>query len=43
LIEKGFFASEVRLEEGETLYRVRLARTRELKARPDIWNALDKK
>lgn len=43
LIEKGIFASEVRPEDGETLYRVRLARTRELKARPDIWNALDKK
>jgi len=43
LIDKGIFASETRAEDGESLYRVRLARTRELKARPDIWKALDKK
>ena len=43
LIDKGILASEARAEDGELLYRVRLARTRELKARPDIWKALDKK
>jgi hypothetical protein len=30
-------------KDGETVYRVRLARTRELKARLDIWKALDDK
>ena len=43
LIDQGIFAAETRAEDGETLYRVRLARTRELKAKPDIWKALDEK
>ena len=43
LIGKGLLASEARAEDGECMYRVRLARTRELKASPDIWKALDKK
>ena len=43
LIEKGIFAEETRAGDGETIYRVRLARTRELKARPDLWKALDEK
>ncbi len=38
---KGIFTAETRAEDGETIYRFRLARTRELKARPDIWKALD--
>jgi hypothetical protein len=41
LVAKGIFTAETRAEDGETVYRVRLARTRELKARPDIWKALD--
>ena len=43
LVAKGIFAAETRAEDGEIVYRVRLARTRELKARPEIWKALDDK
>jgi DNA-binding MarR family transcriptional regulator len=43
LVGKGILVLEARAEDGETIYRVRLARTRELKARPEIWKALDDK
>ncbi len=43
LVANGILMAERRAEDGETVYRVRLARTRELKARPDIWKALDDK
>jgi len=43
LVANGIWMAERRAEDGETVYRVRLARTRELKARPDIWKALDEK
>jgi DNA-binding MarR family transcriptional regulator len=43
LVAKGIFTAEMRAEDGEIVYRVRLAHTRELKARPEIWKALDDK
>jgi hypothetical protein len=41
LLEKGILAGEERAEDGQVIYRVRLARTRERRARPDIWKSLD--